>query len=132
MTEIFQREWVALQNKYEQYEFLALFNKLAALGVLLALNPGRLVLVLLALLWLQEAIFKTYQARLGERLLKVEQGLREGALPSQGMQLHSEWQARRPGVAGLLAQYLSQALRPSLACSYVILLAVTLYRFMAW
>lgn len=132
MNEIFQKEWVALQSKYEQYEFLALFNKLAALGVLLALNPGRLVLVLLALLWLQEAIFKTCQARLGERLLKVEQGLREGASPSLAMQLHSEWQAHRPGLGGLLAQYLSQALRPSLACSYVILLAVALYRLMAW
>lgn len=132
MNEIFQREWVALQNKYEQYEFLALFNKLAALGVFLALNPGRLVLALLLLLWLQEAIFKTYQSRLSDRLLKVEQGLREGALPSQGMQLHSEWLIHRPGVGGLLAQYLSQALRPSLACSYVLLLGLALYRFFAW
>jgi len=132
MNEIFQKEWVALQNKYEQYEFVALFNKFAALAVFLALNPGRLVLALLALLWLQEAIFKTNQARLGARLLKLEQWLREGALPSLGMQLHSEWLSQRPGVLGLLAQYLSQALRPSLACGYVILLALALYRFIAW
>ncbi|MBY0235755.1 MAG: hypothetical protein K2W93_12295 [Burkholderiaceae bacterium] len=130
-----QQEWVALQNKFEQYEFVAWANKLAAVFLLAQMNAGRLVLALIALLWLQEAVLKTFQSRLGERLLKVEQGMRKGvtdAFSAGAMQLHSDWLASRPGTAGLLAQMLRQLLRPTVALPYLPLMLFAWYRTGLW
>ena len=112
------QEWLLLQKQHEQYEFAALAIKLVAVACL-ALG-ARWLLPLLLLLWLQEAIVKTFQARLGERLLAVEQMLR-GA-KGQAMQLHSEWQLKRPRGAGLLGEYARSALRPTVAFPYAALL----------
>ncbi|MDC8784948.1 hypothetical protein [Roseateles koreensis] len=130
-----QQEWLALQSKFEAYEFVAWANKLAALLLLAQLHPGRLVLALVAVLWLQEAVLKTFQSRLGARLLTVEQGLRRDAPDAYGagaMQLHSDWQAARPGTFKLLAQVLSQLLRPTVAFSYVLLLGLGWVRMGLW
>ncbi|MFT7722790.1 MAG: hypothetical protein QM788_08155 [Roseateles sp.] len=114
-------EWLALQAQHERYEALALAVKLAACAAC-ALVPDRgLALALLALLWLQEAVLKTFQGRLGERLLAIEPALKAGTgLPP--MQLHSDWLAHRPRGAGLAAQYLKSALRPTVALPYPLLM----------
>lgn len=115
-----QQEWLALQGQHERYEGLALAVKLSAFVVAVVVPDPALALALLALLWLQEAVLKTFQARLGERLLVVESGLRAGdGLP---MQLHSDWLARRPRGAALLGQYLKSALRPTVALPYPLLM----------
>lgn len=120
------QEWTTLQNNYERYEIGALLVKLVAVvlfsaGVALALEPWFICLVLLVL-WLQEGIFKTYQSRLGERLLQVERLLAaqpEGS--GQAFQLHSTWLSRRTGAAGLLAEYAASACRPTVAFPYAVL-----------
>jgi len=120
------QEWITLQNNFEQYEKAGLLIKLfaialCALGFALALHEV-VISALLLVLWLQEGIFRTYQARLGERILRLEQGLKTGETVEY--QLHSEWLASRPGMFGLLAEYGASALRPTVAFPYAALLVL--------
>ena len=72
------QEWLALQGQHERYEGLTLGVKLAAFIAVVVVPDNTLAVALLALLWLQEAVLKTFQARLGDRLLAVEAALRSG------------------------------------------------------
>lgn len=117
-------EWLALQAQHERYEPLALGVKLAAFAVVVVVPDPRLALPLLALLWLQEGVLKTFQGRLGDRLLAIEPALKAGA-DAAAMQLHSDWAASRPRGPGLVAQYLKSALRPTVALPYPLLMAVS-------
>lgn len=116
-------EWLALQSQHERYEALALVVKLAAVAVCAVVPNVTLALGLIVLLWLQEGVLKTFQARLGERLLAVEAAVKSGE-PTTPMQLHSDWLAHRPRGAGLLLQYLKSALRPTVALPYPLLMAL--------
>lgn len=121
------QEWLALQNQYEQYEKGGLLLKLSAvllcgLGFVLGLHET-VMAVLLLILWLQEGIFRTFQTRLGTRILRLEQALKQPETSDvAAFQLHSEWLATRPGVLGLLVEYASSALRPTVAFPYAVLL----------
>ena len=123
-----QQEWLLLQGQHESYEAWALIIKLSAV-VLMACAAASTasLMVLLLVLWVMEAVLKTFQSRLGERLLRIEQLLRRPTDGDAGaMQLHSEWQAARPGAAGLLAAYLRAACRPTVALPYPLLIALLL------
>lgn len=125
------QEWTTLQNNHESYERSALWIKLvavmlSALAWVSGLVPevaGALVLIL----WAQEAVLKTWQNRLADRLTGIEarfRGASEGVdLP---FQLHSRWQAQRPALLGLLLGYARSAIRPTVAFPYVALLLLTL------
>lgn len=115
-------EWLALQAQHERYEGLALVVKLLAFTALVLVSDNGLAFALLALLWLQEAVLKTFQGRLGERLLVVEAAVKAGGEGVAAMQLHSDWLASRPRGAGLLTQYLKSALRPTVALPYPLLM----------
>lgn len=123
------QEWTTLQNNHERYESGALWIKLVAVllfftGAAIALEPWLLCLLLLVL-WLQEGIFKTWQSRLGSRLLEVERLLAEGSTaPETAFQLHTGWAAGRKGSTGLLAEYLASACRPTVAFPHLVLLAL--------
>jgi len=121
------REWTILQNNFERYEFGALTIKLTALGLFFAamvlIVAPELVSLVMAVLWLQEGIFKTFQARLGDRLLVIEQALAGGA-PTPTFALHSSWLARRKGTAGQVREYLASAARPTVAFPYALLLVL--------
>lgn len=125
----FAHEWAILQNNHEQYERTCLLIKLSVVAVFvasLALSVHVVVaLLLMLLLWLQEAISRTSQSRLGERILRIERLIAEGA-SAPGYQLHSEWLATRPGLAGLLAEYGKNLLRPTVAFPYIVLVMMTL------
>lgn len=124
-------EWAILQGNHEQHERNSLLVKLAAVA-LLAVGPALgldvlATVALLLVLWLQEAILRTFQERLGERILRVERMLREDAACSGvACQLHTEWLASRPGTTGLLAQYAKNMLRPTVAFPYVVLVLLCL------
>lgn len=121
-----QAEWLALQAHHEQYERAALGVKLLAVALCALAFGVRWLWVLMLVLWLQEAIFKTYQARLGARLLRVEALLRDAATqPAQALQLHSEWLATRPRGAALLREYALTALRPTVAFPYPVLVLLS-------
>ena len=120
-------EWAVLQPLYERYEFGALSIKLTAIvlffgGIVIELH-GTWLILLLAVLWLQEGIFKTCQSRLGERLLAIERDIAAGTTAG-AFALHSQWQAQRRGVFGLLREYLSSAIRPTVAFPYLVLLVL--------
>lgn len=129
------REWITLQDNHEQYEKGCLLIKLfaialCAVGFMFALHEFVMVLLLLVL-WLQEGIFRTSQARLGVRIMRVENALKDvdsdnesGAIAA--FQLHSEWRAARPSGLGLLFEYVSNALRPTVAFPYAALLLLIL------
>jgi hypothetical protein len=123
VTTALQQEWLALQAQHERYEGLALVVKLAAFAAAVLVPDDGLACALLALLWLQEAVLKTFQSRLGERLLVIEAGVKAGD-GTVAMQLHSDWLASRPRGAGLLAQYLKSALRPTVALPYPLLMVL--------
>lgn len=128
-TELLGREWAALHRDSELQERSALWIKLAAVAVAvvaLALSFDTvLTMLLLAVLWLQEAIVRTGQARLSTRLLRIEALLRETPpVAGQACQLYSEWAASRPGSLGLVAEYAAKALRPTVAFPYAALLVL--------
>jgi len=120
-------EWTTLQNNHEQYEKNCLLIKLTATVLCaLALAEGITIILIgptLFVFWLMEGILRTSQSRLGDRLLHIEALLRQDQ-PEQAAayQLHSEWQAGRPGSLGLIGEYLSNAARPTVAFPYALLL----------
>jgi hypothetical protein len=119
------QEWITLQNNHEHYERGALALKVTTVVfafALLAVNLPALIVALVVLaLWLQEGIYRTSQSRLGQRL-QVLEGLIRSKEPGTPFQLHTQWQAARPGVGGLLREYVRNALRPTVAYPYVVLL----------
>ena len=122
-------EWAILQNNHEQYEQSSLLIKLGSIAVFmacLALSFDVLIgLLLMLILWIQDAVFRTSQSRLGERILRIEQLLEQGAPgAAPAYRLHSEWLAARPGIAGLLAEYGRNMLRPTVAFPYVVLMGI--------
>lgn len=124
-----EREWIVLQGNMEQHERNALAVKLLAVflftaAVLFSLAES-LTACLMVILWVQEAMLRTFQARLGARLLRIEDMLRGGV--GQAMQLHSEWAASRSGLARMMGEYASNAIRPTVAFPYAVLLLVDLF-----
>jgi hypothetical protein len=121
------QEWQTLQNNHEQHERNALLIKLVCFalcigGLATHVSASWLVLVV-ALLWVQDGIVKTYQSRLSDRLLKVEAMLLAPDAPTYAvMQLHTEWLANRPAAFSLIAGYAVSACRPTVAFPYVPLL----------
>ncbi|MEQ1529509.1 MAG: hypothetical protein ABL925_09345 [Methylococcales bacterium] len=121
------QEWRTLQNNYEHYESNAFLIKLSAVALYLAaqvlLLNSLVTAAIILILWVQEGIFRTYQARLGRRILRIE-GLLKQAEPAIGAacQLHTHWLAERKGFSGLLAEYAASTARPTVAFPYAVLL----------
>ena len=123
------QEWSILQDNHEAHERSALLLKLAAVGLFALAAAGAIGLIvlcsLLLVLWLQEAVLKTWQSRLAARLASVEALFQRAAQEGDvAFQLHAPWLLRRTGVAGLLAEYLRSAMRPTVAFPYAALLAL--------
>jgi hypothetical protein len=124
-------EWITLQNNHEQYERCSLLIKLGSMALLLACIAMQLdapaTCLLLLIMWVQEGIFRTSQSRLGARILRIE-GLLRQAVPetSFGYQLHSEWQASRPGFRGLLAEYGKSMAQPTVAFPHIVLILIVI------
>ena len=124
------KEWQILQNNHEQYEKMALVIKLLATALCFVTFAVPVDVLLscavLMVLWVQEAMVRTSQARLGSRLVQIEKMLQPGSSTGSGSLaaygLHSHWLATRPGHLGLLAEYLSNGQRPTVAFPYVALL----------
>jgi hypothetical protein len=123
-TKEIETEWSLLQNQFDSYEKFSLLIKLANTGVLCTayfLNKmGIFVLFLLLILWMQDAIWKTFQSRIETRLLQLENCLFE-ASDVKVFQFNSQYLKNRPGVAGLISEYVKQALRPTVAFPHIVL-----------
>ncbi len=122
-----EQEWLALHRAFEAHERNALWIKLVAIvlcggAVILSLNEY-FVATLVVTLWIQEGVIRTFQSRLGGRMLRVEQLIRDN-VPSGAFQLHSEWLARRKRGVAMLGEYAVNALRPTVAYPYVALILI--------
>jgi hypothetical protein len=131
------QEWQTLQDNHEQHERNALCIKLACLALCLvglALRaPPVWIGITVLLCWGQEGIYKTYQSRLAERLLRIEALLGQPEPEQPAMQLHSEWTASRPGSIGLIVSYALSACRPTVAFPYLpIVLMLLVGRWLTW
>ena len=135
---VLQTEWVTLQTQYDSYEKcslgIKLFNILQSCMLVFAFNIGIWSLSITAILWLQDAIWKTFQSRIGQRLEVVEHAI-EVNLSSEphpslalGMQFNLAWNQTRPNALKLISEYLKQGLKPTVAYPHVMLMAVLIAR----
>ncbi|TVO78702.1 hypothetical protein [Sedimenticola selenatireducens] len=123
-------EWCLLQNQFDSYEKYSLLIKLVSVVVLSAVffsnRLSVVVLFLLLILWLQDAIWKTFQSRIENRLLQLEGYLSNKQTPEDGdsraYQFNSVYSKSRPSTIGLIHEYLHQAIRPTIAFPHVALL----------
>ncbi|MFQ3191000.1 MAG: hypothetical protein ACI936_002136 [Paraglaciecola sp.] len=133
---ILQSEWVTLQNQFDSYEkyslVIKLFSILICCILVFALNAGVWSLSVVAILWLQDAIWKTFQNRIGQRLEIVEQAIQDNphCVPKHslhiGMQFNLAWKKSRPQAIGLINEYLKQSLKPTVAYPHVLLIALVI------
>jgi hypothetical protein len=132
MNETWAQEWITLQNQYEAYERSGLLIKLVAVALVAAGSwlslSAPAAAALLLVLWAQEAIMKTWQTRLGVRLLAVEAALGgQATSETRPFQLHTQWQGQRAGAVTLLREYAQSALRPTVAFPYAVLVVLSIY-----
>ncbi|MCU7940091.1 MAG: hypothetical protein KZQ64_01440 [gamma proteobacterium symbiont of Bathyaustriella thionipta] len=127
--ETLQQEWHTLQNNCAHSETLALIIKLVAIIICLIgfidHHSSLLIALLLLILWLQEAIWKTFQSRTEQRLLAIEKAWADSDNGS-ALCFYSNWTKSRPGIKRLIADYLLSAVRPTVAYPYIVLLPVSL------
>ncbi|MBU3019930.1 hypothetical protein KO519_19840 [Paraglaciecola agarilytica] len=128
-----RQEWNVLQNQYDDYEKFAAIIKLVCIALVVSIfcfsEAHLLSIAVVLLLWLQEAMWKTFQGRIEARLLVVETLLSQPSGTEQSdaaMQFNRNWLAQRPSVVGLLIEYAKSALRPTVALHYILLLLVIL------
>lgn len=141
-TELTQ-EWQVLQNQFDSYEKYSLVIKLLNVGVFFgAYVTDKLSITLVAVMlvvWMQDAIWKTFQARIDSRLQHVELGLerivasgtessqqepQSTPTPVMAYQYNRAYAAQRPSHVGLLKEYLSNACRPTVAFPHCILVLI--------
>lgn len=116
-----------LQNQFDSYEKHSLYIKLSSVFVVLAAEVSGassiVTILILMILWLQDAIWKTFQSRIEPRLLHIERCIAEGTEES-AFQFNSEFQRQRLGGLSLIAEYLSQSIRPTVAFPHVVLISI--------
>jgi hypothetical protein len=115
-------QWRTLQNNHENYENYALIIKLVATAMALFAFifsvTSMVTLLLLATLWLQEGIWKTYQQRTVNAIMAIEDklALNEAEQTNESMKpylVYKQWQENRPGTKALIAEYVSNSLKPT-------------------
>lgn len=129
-------EWITLQNQFDSYEKCSLAIKLFSILIfcllVFALHAGFYSVLVVAILWLQDGIWKTFQSRIGQRLEVIEQAIQNDSdltkeqEPLIGMQFNTAWDQTRLEVVGLVWEYLRQSLKPTVAYPYVMLIALVL------
>jgi hypothetical protein len=132
-TEDFKTEWCLLQNQFDSYEKHSLYIKLLSISVMLTaelLNKISIFIILiLAVLWLQDAIWKTFQSRIEPRLLVLEKYIREGGDHDE-FQFNSEYLNVRLTGLSLIYEYVRQSIRPTVAFPHVVLVLLSTFQYL--
>ncbi|MBX9901609.1 MAG: hypothetical protein K2Y28_12575 [Burkholderiaceae bacterium] len=130
-----REEWQILQTQFSRDDLVCLAIKLVCTLVFATLLifslHGLIGAFFVAVFWVMESMARTTQARIAERLLAIEASLAlttqdPSALSGaqhQAFYLHTAWSHSRLGVLGLLKEYASNAMRPTVAFPYVALAA---------
>ena len=124
-----QKEWELLHTDNEKYERYSLLIKLAAIAcatILVVFSTNWLLsAMIIIVLWGQEAIWKTFQDRLCDRIKFVEGALSSDQKPlPDAFQFYSEWSKNRPSTVGTIMEYAKSALRPTVVYPYLVLMGV--------
>ena len=132
----FTQEWSILHNDHEKYERYSLLIKLVSLLVCffaLGFDFSELIaIVFIAVIWLQDGIWKTYQARISDRILLIERYIKEqsaGNSDEVAFQFYSEWEKSPRGVKNLLREYGKSSLRPTVAFPHGVLILLQMVSF---
>jgi len=132
-TQLLLDQWQTLHNSHESYEHYALIIKLVSIAITLLTYafsiPLPVSLLLIASLWLQEGIWKTFQSRTSDAIMALEEKLAlNGSEASddstQPYLLYKQWQANRPNSKALITEYVSNSLKPTVIYPYLPLLLV--------
>lgn len=120
-------EWIFLQGQFESYEKHSLYIKLVSIVTLFLIALAKVDLVLaisiLAVLWLQDAIWKTFQSRLEPRLFDLEKFIRQESEANE-FQFNTEYEKRSKSGVGLILEYIKQAVRPTIAFPHIVLILI--------
>lgn len=123
-------EWVTLQNQFDAFEKLSLAIKLTAVAVAtlfaFELKHPEIIVVLNSICWVQDAIWKTFQARFAERLLAIESEL-SSASSDGNIQFNTAWEAKPRGLLSLISEYLRQLAKPTVVFPHIVLLCLGMY-----
>lgn len=129
----FVTEWCLLQNQFDSYEKHSLYIKLVSILVLLAAEIsgviGISIAFLLIVLWIQDAIWKTFQARIEPRLFQIEKYLSDESNEST-CQFNSEYNKVRLSGLALIFEYACQSIRPTVAFPHIILILIFLTKYL--
>jgi len=122
------KEWQSLHKSHEVYEQYALIVKLfsvaATLFSLAFYHENLIIILILAVLWLQEGIWKTYQRRTCLRIEFIERALTENN--GEAFQFYTHWNDNRPNTVGLIMEYIKSSLKPTVIYPYIPLMFITL------
>ncbi|MEY8216551.1 MAG: hypothetical protein RPR97_18960 [Colwellia sp.] len=88
-------------------------------------------LLILATIWLQEGIWKTFQQRTANAIITIEDklALNENEPSNELVKpylVHKQWQGNRSTTKALIAEYVSNSLKPTVLYPYVPLMLVVL------
>lgn len=125
-------EWTLMQNQFDSYEKYSLAIKLVCVLVVVACflsdQLGWTSLMIVLVLWLQDAIWKTFQSRIEQRLLALELSLSKASdgAALEAFQFNREFQRNNSSSLGLIQEYLAQAIRPTVAYPYGVLVLMCL------
>ncbi|VAW89587.1 hypothetical protein MNBD_GAMMA18-1707 [hydrothermal vent metagenome] len=128
----FKTEWCLLQNQFDSYEKHSLYIKLVSIIVLLSAEISNVmsifVVLVLMVLWLQDAIWKTFQSRIEPRLLQIEKYISEESEES-AFQFNSEYHSVRLSGLSLINEYVHQSIRPTVAFPHIVLILILLVQY---
>ena len=131
-TKEFKTEWCLLQNQFDSYEKHSLYIKLLSVIVLLAAEISSVtsifIVLVLVVLWLQDAIWKTFQSRIESRLLQIEKYISEESEES-AFQFNSEFYSVRLSGLSLINEYARQSIRPTVAFPHIVLILILLFQY---
>lgn len=126
-------EWSALQNQFDSYEKHSLYIKLLSITLMLvAMISGVasfFIALLLGILWLQDAIWKTFQSRIEPRLLHIEQSILQNS-HATAFQFNSEYNKVCLSGLALISEYFRQSIRPTVAFPHLVLILILLVQYL--
>lgn len=134
-TQLLLEQWQTLHNSHENYEHYALIIKLVAITSALLVFTFSvstfIALLLIATLWLQEGIWKTFQSRTADAIMAIEEKLalnesEQSSGSDQPYLLYKQWQANRPNTKTLVAEYIKNSLKPTVIYPYLPLILLFL------
>lgn len=131
----FKTEWCLLQNQFDSYEKHSLYIKLLSVIVLVAAEISDVInifiVLVLVVLWLQDAIWKTFQSRIETRLLQIEKYISQKS-EEPVFQFNSEYQSTRLNGLSLINEYALQSIRPTVAFPHIVLTLILLLQYVLY